>query len=155
MLVCHFAWEPVETQTSLTLLPPSMALVTVNSRNRGTSLRFNTLQFQHTFYRFALVLHLLLLTKCPHPVKCIPAFATVCFHQCFVSCKTECWALEQAQLLNVITVKYFRATLLFFFSALTLFEWWGAGIISCLERGANDLYMVQLMLPIISRLLLH
>ena len=44
------------------------------------------------------------------------------------------------------------------FSALTLLvgwqeehpacknmEWWGAGVVICLERGANDLYMVQLM----------
>ena len=25
-------------------------------------------------------------------------------------------------------------------------EWWGAGVVICLERGANDLHMVQLML---------
>jgi len=38
------------------------------------------------------------------------------------------------------------------FSALTLLvwrleehEWWGAGVVICLERGANDLHMVQLM----------
>jgi len=24
-------------------------------------------------------------------------------------------------------------------------EWWGAGVIICLERGWNDLHMVQLM----------
>ena len=24
-------------------------------------------------------------------------------------------------------------------------EWWGAGVVICLERGANDLHMVQLM----------
>jgi len=31
-------------------------------------------------------------------------------------------------------------------------EWWGPGIVICLERGANDLHMVQFMLlpPIIS-----
>jgi len=32
------------------------------------------------------------------------------------------------------------------------FEWWGAGMVICLERGANGLHMVQLMPlpPIIS-----
>ena len=28
---------------------------------------------------------------------------------------------------------------------VTNMEWWGAGMIICLERGANDLHMVQLM----------
>jgi len=28
-------------------------------------------------------------------------------------------------------------------------EWWGAGVVICVERGANDLHMIQLMpLPI-------
>jgi len=48
-------------------------------------------------------------------------------------------------------------TLFYFFSVLTLLvgqqegnracktEWWGSGMVICLERGANDLHMVQLM----------
>jgi len=28
---------------------------------------------------------------------------------------------------------------------LVKIEWWGAGMVSCLERGADDLHMVQLM----------
>ena len=34
-------------------------------------------------------------------------------------------------------------------------EWWGAAVVVCLERGANDLYMVQLMPLPFHRLLLH
>ena len=35
------------------------------------------------------------------------------------------------------------------------FEWWGAGMVICLERGANDLHMVQLMPLRPHHLLLH
>jgi len=28
---------------------------------------------------------------------------------------------------------------------LTRQAWWGAGVVICLERGANDLHMIQLM----------
>ena len=54
------------------------------------------------------------------------------------------------------------------FSALTLLvehqeehparknsEWWGAGVVVCLDRGANDLHMVQLMPLSPNHLLLH
>ena len=56
-----------------------------------------------------------------------------------------------------VVVKYFKCSYFIAFSALTLLvgrqeghpacknlEWWGAGVIICLERGA-DLHMVQLM----------
>ena len=56
----------------------------------------------------------------------------------------------------------------FAFSALTLlvghqeehqaskkFEWWGAGVVICLQQGANDLHIVQLMKLPPHHLLLH
>jgi len=40
-------------------------------------------------------------------------------------------------------------------SSLWEFEWWCAGMVVCLERGANDVYMVQLMPLLCHCLLLH
>jgi len=34
-------------------------------------------------------------------------------------------------------------------------EWWGTGVVICLDRGANDLHMVQLMPLPPNRLLLQ
>jgi len=61
------------------------------------------------------------------------------------------------------------SALIFAFSALTVLfvgcqeehpsckknEWWGAGVVICLERGTNDWRMVQLMALPPCRLLLH
>jgi len=66
----------------------------------------------------------------------------------------------------LVLINFFFCTS-FAFSALTLLvgwqeghpackktEWWGAGVVICLERGA-DLHMAQLMpLPLTNRLLL-
>jgi len=34
-------------------------------------------------------------------------------------------------------------------------EWWGTGVIVCLQQAVNDLHMVQLMTPPPHHLLLH
>jgi len=65
--------------------------------------------------------------------------------------------------MNSLVVKFSNVenncnSLIFDFSALTLMvghqeehlaciklEWWGAGMVICVEQGANDLHMVQLM----------
>jgi len=45
---------------------------------------------------------------------------------------------------NLQNILRFIIRLSYAFSALTLLEWWGAGVVVCLDRGA-DLHMTQLM----------
>ena len=50
------------------------------------------------------------------------------FHSVYPSVLWRCWLGGRKGIRPVINM-----------------EWWGAGVVLCLERGANDLHMVQLM----------